>query len=785
MAFRFALHCTILNISCPTFSSFAFAQKRKKLYLCAEMKRSGSYIYKSPLLLHKALKALPLWCMVALLAACSATKFVPDESYLLEKVELKADTKKFNVASLEPYIRQKANSKWFSVFKIPLGTYALSGRDTTRWINRTLRKIGEEPVVYDTLQAQLSCNDLKLALQNMGYMNAEVDLTTRAKGKRLTAIYTLHPGTPFFINSVRYDIQDSVIARMLDLGNPDRQELKAGDPFTVTRLEEERKRITRILMDSGYYRFHKDFIQYGADSTAGQNQINLMLHLLPYRPNSGASETLHPRYSIRNVNFSSNDSAKIHLRPRVLRRSTLIKEGDLFSATQLQRTYANFARMQAVRYTNIRFTEAPDTTLLDCDINISTNKPSSISFQPEGTNTAGDLGAAASVTYENRNLFRGSELLSIQLRAAYEAITGLEGYQNKDYQEYGVETKLTFPRFVAPLLSRSFRRRSIATSELSLNWNLQNRPEFHRRVFSTAWRYHWNEPRHHISYRYDFFDINYVYMPWISSRFKADYLDNVTSRNAILRYNYEDLFILKMGFGLAFNDGENALKVNVESAGNMLHAVSKMFRLPQNADGKYTLVNIAYAQYVKFDVDFTRLFQFDERNSLAFHVGLGVAYPYGNSTILPFEKRYFSGGANSVRGWRVRELGPGTFKGTDGRIDFINQTGDMKLDMNLEYRTFLGWKLHGAVFVDAGNIWTLRNYADQPGGQFRFNSFYRQIALAYGLGLRLNFDYFILRFDLGMKAVNPAYETSREHYPLLYPNFKRDFAFHFAVGLPF
>ena len=735
--------------------------------------------------MHKALKALPLWCMVALLAACSATKFVPDESYLLEKVELKADTKKFNVASLEPYIRQKANSKWFSVFKIPLGTYALSGRDTTRWINRTLRKIGEEPVVYDTLQAQLSCNDLKLALQNMGYMNAEVDLTTRAKGKRLTAIYTLHPGTPFFINSVRYDIQDSVIARMLDLGNPDRQELKAGDPFTVTRLEEERKRITRVLMDSGYYRFHKDFIQYGADSTAGQNQINLMLHLLPYRPNSGAPETLHPRYSIRNVTFSSNDSAKIHLRPRVLRRSTLIKTGDLFSATQLQRTYANFARMQAVRYTNIRFTEAPDTTLLDCDINISTNKPSSISFQPEGTNTAGDLGAAASVTYENRNLFRGSELLSIQLRAAYEAITGLEGYQNKDYQEYGVETKLTFPRFVAPLLSRSFRRRSIATSELSLNWNLQNRPEFHRRVFSTAWRYHWNEPRHHISYRYDFFDINYVYMPWISSRFKADYLDNVTSRNAILRYNYEDLFILKMGFGLAFNDGENALKVNVESAGNMLHAVSKIFRLPQNADGKYTLVNIAYAQYVKFDVDFTRLFQFDERNSLAFHVGLGVAYPYGNSTILPFEKRYFSGGANSVRGWRVRELGPGTFKGTDGRIDFINQTGDMKLDMNLEYRTFLGWKLHGAVFVDAGNIWTLRNYADQPGGQFRFNSFYRQIALAYGLGLRLNFDYFILRFDLGMKAVNPAYETSREHYPLLYPNFKRDFAFHFAVGLPF
>ena len=389
------------------------------------------------------------------------------------------------------------------------------------------------------------------------------------------------------------------------------------------------------------------------------------------------------------------------------------------------------------------------------------------------------------MTYENRNLFRGSELLSIQLRAAYEAITGLEGYQNKDYQEYNVETKLSFPSFVAPLLSRTFRRRSLATSELSVNWNLQNRPEFHRRVFSTAWRYRWNEPAHHIAYRYDLFDINYVYMPWISSTFKHDYIDTAGNRNAILRYNYEDLFILKMGFGLTFNDGLNALKLNFETAGNLLASLSRLLSMQQNASGKYSLLNIAYAQYAKVDADFTRLFHFDTRNSLALHFGLGVAYPYGNSTILPFEKRYFSGGANSVRGWRVRELGPGSFKGTDGRIDFINQTGDMKLDLNLEYRTFLGWKLHGALFIDAGNIWTLRNYAEQPGGQFRFDRFYRQLAAAYGLGLRLNFDYFVLRFDLGMKAINPAHTTSREHYPIAHPNLKRDFAFHFAVGLPF
>lgn len=723
--------------------------------------------------------------VVMLLCSCSATKFVPNGEHLLAKVELKADQKAFNAAPLMPYVQQKPNSKWFSLFKIPLGIYALSGRDTSRWVNRMLQNIGERPVIYNAQQAQNSCTDLQTTLQGMGYMNGWAELKTKKKGKRLKAVYMIHPGERYHIGSVDYDIQDSSIARILRTDNTKYQGLKTGEPFTLARLEEERSRIVRILADSGYFRFHKDFIMYGADSVSGTREVDLMLHLLRYRAEGSTYEEPHPRYTVSSVNFLSNDSNKVHLRPRVLRRSTAIRVGAPFSASDLQRTYNNFARMQAVRYTHIKFRQQPDTTLLDCDITISTNKPSSISFQPEGTNTAGDLGAAASVTYENRNLFRGSELLSVQLRAAYEAITGLEGYQNKDYQEYGVETKLAFPRFLAPFLSRAFRRRSVATSEVSVSWNLQNRPEFHRRVFSTAWRYRWNEPKHHIAYRFDLFDLNYVYMPWISSTFKHDYLDSVSNRNAILRYNYEDLFILRTGFGITFNDGENAVRANIELAGNFLNGVSKLLNMEKNANGRYTFINIAYAQYVKFDVDFTRLFQFDQRNSLAFHVGFGVAYPYGNSTILPFEKRYFAGGANSVRGWRVRELGPGSFKGTDGRIDFINQTGDMKLDLNLEYRTFLGWKLHGAAFIDAGNIWTLRSYAEQPGGQFKFDKFYQQIAVAYGLGLRLNFDYFILRFDVGMKAINPAYETSRDHYPLVHPNLKRDFAFHFAVGLPF
>ena len=760
------------------------------------------------------IQKISILALPVMLAGCSASKYVQEGEYILNKVEVKSDSAAYDAGALKQYVRQKEKPKLFSLFNNPFS---------------------KKPVVYDELQAQLSCRDLLTAMQNQGFMHAGVSLHTeihgeektnrvektdgvektdslanksRKKAPKVDVTYMLHPGEPFYIGKVEYDIEDKNIEQILKLDEPENQKLKPGMRFTVDALDAERKRIANLLLNDGYFRFNKDFIQFSADTIAGQKDIAVTLNLLKYKANSSAPETDHPRYEIRNINYLSNDSDRIHLRHRVLLNATAMEEGKPYSASALQRTYNNFARLQAVKYTNISFKEVTDAQidnvsdsksdsksgsisdstvnrLLDCNIQISTNKPSNISFQPEGTNTAGDLGAAASLTYTNRNLFRGSEQLSIELRGAYEAITGLEGYQDQNYQEYSVEGKVVFPRFMAPFLSKNFRRRQTANSELSVSWDLQNRPEFHRRVFSTAWRYRWTEPRHHLAWRFDLLDLNYVYMPWISETFKRDYLDDADNRNAILRYNYEDLFIMKIGFGLTYSDGVDAFRLNVESAGNLLDGFSRALRFKTNAHGQSTFLNIAYAQYAKFDFDYTHLFRFDDRNALALHADLGVAYPYGNSTVLPFEKRYFSGGANSVRGWGVRELGPGGYKGNDGRIDFINQTGDLKFDLNAEYRTSLFWKFEGALFVDAGNIWTLRNYADQPNGQFRFDKFYKQIAAAYGMGIRLNFDYFILRFDMGMKAINPAYESGDEHWAIIHPKFSRDFAFHFAVGLPF
>ena len=726
-----------------------------------------------------------------LLASCSGTKFVSDGQYMLNKVEVKKDEgyPDVNISKYKSYVRQRGNQRWFSALKVPLGIYSLAGRDTTKWLNRTLQSMGEAPVLFDTLKAQQSCNDLAALLRNEGYLGGMVEMYLTPKKKKVVNVtYVLHPGVAYVVNHVDYNIQDAAIDSVLRKGRVlGTGALKAGEQFNVSNLDGERKRITEYLVNRGYYRFNKDYITFRADTVAGVPKVDLTLVLHPF-PVSRDSIGAHPVYTVRNVNYKSGDPEddRIPFRTSVLRSNTFITSGQPYSAKDLQTTYNRFGRLQAIKYTNISFVEDEAAKELDCNIQLTANKPHSISFQPEGTNTAGDLGAAASLTYQHRNVFRGSELLSLELRGAYENIKGLEGYSNEDFLEYSVEAKLQFPRFIAPFVARPFIKSTQSSSELSLMYDLQNRPEYHRRVLSLAWKYKWNYTNHHDRYWIDLLDLNYVFMPWISDTFRHDYLEDDTNRNAILRYNYENLFIMKFGLGWAYNNGTHAIKLAFETAGNLLNLFANSFNVGKKEDGYTKIFDIAYAQYVKADMEYTKYIRFDYDNQLVFHAGLGIAYPYGNSTILPFEKRYFSGGANSVRGWSVRGLGPGRFAGKDGKIDFINQTGDMKLDLNLEYRAQLFWKFTGALFVDAGNIWTLRNYADQPGGQFRFSNILKEMAVAYGLGLRLNFDFFILRFDFGMKAVNPAYkDQGSTHYPIIHPRLSRDLTFHFAVGLPF
>lgn len=755
-----------------------------------------------------------------LLGACSATKFIPDGEYMLESVKVKSQQDGLNTAPLKGYIRQHPNSRWFSLLKVPMGPYALSGRDTTRRINRFLQRVGEAPVVFDTVAARQTERNIQEAVRNMGYLNAEVTQRRTVKGRKLSLTYVVQPGPRFTVGDIHYSVDDSVVARIVH-ECADLSMLQPGIPFDLNVLDAERGRICERLQNSGYYKFNKEFVRYEADTCLPGDVVNLDVRIPLYRANAKSDPEMHRRYKIHAVRFVSNQPVdhhrdtvgldcehyrgfpiyyrrKLSFRPSLFVHNNTVLPDRLYCADDVQRTYSKFGQLGAVMFSNVKMIEHDSLeNRLDCYVTVHENKQHSVGAELEGTNSAGDLGAALALSYQNRNLFRGSELFSLKLRGAFEAITGLEGYRDQNYMEISVEAGLTFPNSTPFGRWQRLRGVNHATSEVSLLYDSQNRPEFHRRVLTGALRYRWQSPNGRLRHRIDLIDLNYVFMPWISETFRKDYLEDETNRNAIVRYNYENLFIMHMGYSLVYNSQYNAampaksggdalsVRLSAESSGNLLYGGSNLFGASRNASGQYTLFDIAYAQYVKADFDVSKNISFDSRNALALHLGVGVAYPYGNSKILPYEKRYFSGGANSVRGWSVRELGPGSFTGGDGRIDFINQTGDVKLDLNAEYRTFLFWKLHGAVFVDAGNIWTIRKYEDQPGGQLRLADFWRQIAVAYGLGLRLNFDYFILRLDGGMKAINPAYTDSRRHYPIIHPKFHRDFTLHFAVGLPF
>ena len=756
-------------------------------------------------------------CLIAVLS-CSVNKFIPEGECLLDDVDIVCSTNSANAVKAKSYMRIQPNSKWFSIVKLPLYTYALSGTDDSKWINRALKRLGEAPVIYDESLAEATRVNIEQMLRNDGYLHATVDLECQrnAEDKRAKATYYLHERDRYYISEISLNTQDKGLAEIL-VADSVSSSLKVGMPFSVDGLEYERRRITEMLRNNGYYRFQKDYITFTADTVHHSDKVRLTMDIALFTPAADAQPIEHRQYHIDNVNFVSGvglhlDDAALSLcdtmsfggnriyykdnpvvRPKVLANNTYVEHGKLYSLSDVERTHNSFVQLPALKYTTVRMREHADTSLLDCYIMYERSKRSSVSLDVEGTNTAGDLGAAASLTFSDKNLFKGSELLSLRLFGAYEAVSNLHGYTGEMFLEYGAELSLRFRGGAVSRFIPADKRMLVSSTMFTLKLDAQDRPEFYRRVLSGTWSYQWsrNEWSNH---KVDMIDLNYIYVPWISDTFKSEYLDSISNRNSILKYNYENLLITKLGYTYSYNSSLDekrrfdrvaySLRAGVESSGNLLYLATHAVGAPVNGDGQHTFLNIAYAQYVKGDLDFTTRVKIDDRNSIVMHMGLGVAYPYGNSRILPFEKRYFAGGANGMRGWTVRTLGPGRYRSNGANIDFINQSGDVKLDLNVEYRSHLFWRLHSAVFVDAGNIWTLRSYKEQPGGQFAFGSFCKELAFSYGLGLRFELDMFVFRLDAAMKAVNPAY-SGRDKYPVINPNFGRDFALHFAIGHPF
>ena len=711
--------------------------------------------------------------------SCRVAKHVAPEQSVVSRVEIRIDDEPVKDEKLGQALQQRPYRRTFGF--LPLSAWIWHPDTTSGW-HRMRQRLGTAPTIYDEEKAARTDHALQLVMEQRGYLDAKVhhDVATRKGKSRVT--YHIIPGQRRYLSSLAYVAGDSAILQLIE-ENASASLLSVGQHMDRQRMEDERQRITALLREHGYWDFNKEQVSYMADTLAGSPDVELTCVVAGQR---------RP-WRIRQVRWQGDHS---YLRDRVLERNLFVQPGMLYNERAIRNTTAALSRLHILRYANVRVEPVQgEDHLLDCVIDLAPQSAHSIQLEVDGTNTAGDLGAAVGAIYQHHNAFRGSEAFTTHLKGSYEALSGnIEDLVNKHYKELSAQFSLDFPQFLFPFISDETRRRSRATTQIKAGYSTQSRPEYSRNMVQATMAYRWNSPSGSARHQLDVLNLSYVQLPEQSETFK----ELIQNMGPLIYNSYTSHFIMSMDYNLYMGNNPRttgrelqtkrdlwSLRISPEVAGNVLDAVSHIGKAPKVDDEpqRYQIFGLPFEQYVRLDIDWSYSRYLTERSRLALHAAGGLAMPYGNSEVMPFEKRYYSGGANSVRGWSVRELGPGTYATGDSKYNYFNQCGDIRLDASVELRTRMFWKLEYAFFIDAGNVWTIKEYENQRGGQFTSN-FYKQIASSWGMGLRMITDLVVLRLDWGFKAFDPSSDAD-EAWSLPHPFRRNHNTFHFAVGYPF
>ncbi len=757
--------------------------------------------------------------MALIICACNTTKYVPTDEQLLDRVKISGDLGEMTHDEIMDYVRQKPNIRVLGFWRLGLHVYNLSGTKDSGW-NRWLRTIGSEPVIFDSAQVDRSREQIKLYAQSRGYFDAIVTDTIYSIGRQKCVVgYNIKAGQVYKISHSGWAVLDDSIRPIVE-NSMHQTILKPGLPFDSNKHDEERARIMRIMHQNGYYNFSKEHIYFMADSTVGDHLISDSIIVInDIDPRTELATMPHRQYVIGDINFNIMNTEEIaqHVQPtdtvtyngmrlhfaqkpifnnQLLSNSCFIKSGQLYNIQDIELTQQRFNSLKLFRTTTIKLAEdsltainaqTPDSIKaqrtigsLNCNIDLTTGNQQSYNVDIEGTNSSGNLGGAFSIGYSHNNLFRNAEVFDIKVRLATQNQSARDGKERFFTLETGIDISLTVPNVIVPFVSSYNRRRNPNTIFTSA-YDYQRRPDFTKSAVLTKLSYTWRGTKY-ATHTFTPIEINVVRIPYISDNFR-DYI-----KDTYLQYSYQDHFIMSLNYTFLFNQQKVRklgtawyFRASAETAGNTLSALLK--NRTETNDGSKHIFNISYSQYVKTDLEL-RFQQSDIwQNHFVYRLFGGIGVPYGNSHSMPFEKSYFVGGANSIRAWPVRGLGPGSSK-RNNELKYHNQIGDIRLEMNAEYRFKMVSILEGAIFADAGNIWLLKKSAQDDASTFNSN-FYKQIALGAGIGLRLNFDYFIIRFDAASKMRDPSQDSgkrwviAREHY-----NWNK-INFNFAIGYPF
>ncbi len=756
---------------------------------------------------------LPLGVAFSLLfASCALTKHIQEGDYLLSRVNIHVDslssTEREELGELSNLIPHQPNRRFLGLFRWTLALHNLNNPKSNSFINRQLRRWGDAPVIFNPTEAEFGRANLTAMMYNLGYLNAETTLqvdTTRPKQAFLT--YSIRPGkrltvgryeerpTDSTIQAILHP-QDTLAQKRLFPGEQYRSHLHAGAILSPKHMRAEQERVTELLRNRGYYSFTGDSIHFEVDTLYAQDiwvrsriavpqevyrigQVSLL-----QRPRQ--EET--PLWDTEREGIHFRLDGKHYIRPAELARRIWVRPGELYSMRHTAATYSALSELPTIHGISIQYhtdSLSGDSTLLNCEITTNSAQTKSISGDIVGTNSSGSLGVSSSLAFSNNNLFHGGEQLRIQLRGGYESLRG-RAYEHRNY---GAEASLSLPRVLLPFRSSTRRPSAIQSSTtLQVSFDHHTRPEFSRDIFSLDWGYSWHS-LYSPAYRHQLKVINmdFLHFGYINEDFRRS-MPLVTQ---IL--NYRDQFVFGASYLFKYNSLNDYriatspwvhnIRLFLQTSGNLLYGISKLWKRQADSYGTYRFFGTDFAQFVKAEIDYSGLRKLGTGNAFAYRLGLALAVPYGNSQFIPVELRYFAGGANSLRGWTARTLGPGAMPRSATRSIF-DQVGDIKLEASAEYRMKILGPLQMALFADAGNIWTIRPYDHQPQGDFQWDRFYKEIALSSGLGLRWDFDYFVLRFDLGCKLYDPQVENGRP-WVIGYQDPKQLLAINFAIGYPF
>ena len=747
------------------------------------------------------------------LSGCAVRKYVPEGKTILTKYEVVNESPKYSFSKSEVSSRivQKPNKNlfgWLPRVWVYYKTIDKTDRGFYRWVNKNF---GVEPVYYNSMLTADSKRQIENYLNNTGFFKSKVVATKNDKNKRAKVVYRIKPKKPYTIRDVNRKIYDSAIAKEVQVIDNDML-VKSGDNYDVFVMDKERDLIMTHLRDNGYYFFTKENIVYEVDTNLMQKKADVTLRIdgqkhYKYKINK---VFVYPDYDVKTANTITNDTVpftfslrrkepdrQFHFiygkNPKVnfktFNQVIQIHEGDDFSQKKVSQTYRALGSLKLYSLSNISFDTVASgndsVKLMNCTVTLQKSKIHHYNIQLEGTNSGGDLGALGSVSYRNNNIFRGSEVLRITLRGGFQA-QRVENYIIDEglfnTKEFGAEASIMFPRFLSPVSLHRFVSEYQPKTMLSTGYNMQIRPLYDRYIMTASFGYNWrstNTLEHFLT------PINLNTVKVLPSKIFAFLLDLETNQR--IKDQYTDHLIFGLNYALIFNN-QNVkksndffyLKFDIETSGNLLSLFNNTPLITKN-DNYHEIIGIRYAQYIKYQFDFRFYHYFRNRNVLALRFFYGQGIAYGNSNDIPFEKSFYAGGSNGMRGWQFRGLGPGEFINESGYD--MEHIGDVQLESNIEYRFPLYGVLKGALFSDVGNIWTLTNNESFPGGQFKFDKFYKQLALDAGFGIRFDFSFFLIRLDMAVPLVDPAYpEDSRLRINKLQ---WKDVVWNFGIGYPF